>query len=92
MYCKKCGAALPSQGFICRSCGAMMSSEQIKRQKEFMKNKEKEKIEINLLSDRFRTEPIKRDYQKHNENKYLGAVLIILIVIILIVLAILKVM
>ena len=36
MYCKKCGAALPSTGFVCRSCGAMMDEEQIKTQKRFM--------------------------------------------------------
>ena len=35
MYCKRCGAALPSEGYVCKSCGAMMSEEQIKMQKEY---------------------------------------------------------
>lgn len=92
MYCKKCGAALPSRGYVCKSCGAMMDSDQIKEQKEHIKNEENKKIELNFLSDRYSKEPIQRNYGKIKENKYLGAVFIILIVIILIIFAILKVM
>lgn len=90
MFCKKCGAALPSKGFVCHSCGAMMDIEQIKRQKQIMK--ENEGIEINLISDKYSKDYINRDYKKVKENKYLGALFIILIVIILIIIAILKVM
>lgn len=92
VYCKKCGAALPSHGYICKSCGAMMSEEQIKEQKEYIKNNENKKIEITLLSDKYSRQPIQRDYKKIKENKYLGAVVIILVVLLLIVIAILKVM
>lgn len=92
MYCKKCGAALPSHGYICKSCGTMMDSDQIKEQKEHLKNDNNEKIEINLLSDRYRREPINRDYSKRKDNKLLGGILIILIIIVLIIIAILKVM
>ena len=92
MYCKKCGAALPSHGFVCKSCGAMMDEEQIKMQKQIMNEKDKTKIEVNLLSDKYSREPINRDYKKRTENKYLGAILIVLVVIILIIVAILKVM
>lgn len=92
MYCKRCGAALPSHGFVCKSCGTMMDSEQIKEQKEYMKNESNKKIEVNLLSDRYRNEPINRDYSKRKDNKLLGAILIVLVVIILIIIAILKVM
>ena len=92
MYCKKCGAALPSHGFVCKSCGAMMDEEQIKMQKQIMNEKDKTKIEVNLLSDKYSREPINRDYKKHTENKYLGAILIVLVVIVLIIVAILKVM
>ena len=91
MYCKKCGAALPSHGFVCRSCGAMMDEEQIKMQKKMMEEKDKTKIEVKLLSDQYSGEPIKRDYERRNENKYLGAVLIVLVVIILVIVAILRV-
>lgn len=92
MYCKKCGAALPSHGYVCKSCGTMMDSDQIKEQKEFMKNSDNQKIELNLLSDRYRREPINRDYSKRKDNKLLGALLIVLVVIVLIIIAILKVM
>lgn len=93
MYCNKCGAALPSHGFICRSCGAMMSKEQVISQKNYLKENKNKKQEITLLSDRYSNEPIKRDYSKRKvENKFLGAILIILVMVILIIIAILKVM
>ena len=92
MYCKKCGAALPSRGFVCRSCGAMMDEEQIKMQKKFMEEQENTRMQVHLLSDQYSREPIVRDYKKHQENKYLGAILIVLVVIVLVILAILKVM
>ena len=91
MYCKKCGAALPSRGFICKSCGMMMDVNQIKEQKNFLKEN-KSNMEVNLLSDKYSSEPINRDYSKIKENKYLGASLIVLVVIVLIIIAILKVM
>lgn len=36
MYCKRCGASLPSTGFLCTNCGFMMDTEQIKKQREQM--------------------------------------------------------
>ena len=92
MYCKKCGAALPSHGFICKRCGTLMDSDQIKEQKEYMKNEDNQKVEVNLISDKYRREPINRDYSKRKDNKLLGGILIILVVIILVIIAILKVM
>ena len=89
MYCKRCGAALPSRGFICRRCGAMMSEEQIKEQKKFMREN---KNDVYLKSDEYNNNTVKRDYKKRNENKYLGVIFIVLIVIILVIVAILKVM
>ncbi len=38
MNCKRCGSPLPSSGFTCNNCGAMMDSDQIKLQKEIMNN------------------------------------------------------
>ena len=69
MYCKKCGAALPSHGFICKRCGTLMDSDQIKEQKEYMKNEDNQKVEVNLISDKYRREPINRDYSKRKDNK-----------------------
>lgn len=37
MKCKRCGASLPSVGYLCTNCGFMMDAEQIKIQKEQMK-------------------------------------------------------
>lgn len=92
MYCKKCHAALPSRGFVCKSCGLMMDTDQIKKQKEIIKNEDKKTIELNFLSDRYSKEPINRVYKPKKENKYLGAIIIILSLIILIILGLLKVM
>lgn len=69
-----------------------MDSNQIKEQKEYMKNEDNKKVEVNLISDKYCREPINRDYSKRKDNKLLGGILIILIVIILIIIAILKVM
>lgn len=92
MFCKKCGAALPSYGYICKSCGTMMDSEQIKVQKQFMRDQENSRMGVFLNSDKYSNEPINRDYRKNKENKYLGAIFIVLVIIILIIMAILKVM
>jgi uncharacterized membrane protein YvbJ len=37
MICKRCGKPLPSEGYMCKFCGAMMDEEQIKEQKELTK-------------------------------------------------------
>lgn len=92
MYCKKCGKALPSHGYICKFCGTMMDIDQIKIQKENLRNERNERIEVNLASDKYSKEPINRNYEKRRENKYLGAILILAVMIILLVIAILKVM
>ena len=92
MYCKKCGAALPSIGYTCKNCGAMMDMDQIKMQRKIRDQKKKTQVEVHLLSDQYSQENIKRDYSKRKDNKYLGAILIVLVVIILIIVAILKVM
>ncbi len=89
MYCKRCGAALPSEGYICKSCGAMMSEEQIKSQKELMNDN---KFEVNLMSDKYNPGGINRDYTVRKENKFLGILLVVLIIIVIIIIAILKVM
>lgn len=93
MYCKKCGASLPSHGFICKRCGTMMDSEQIKEQKEHLKSEGNGKIEVNFLSDKYSKESINRDYnKKEDNNKYLGGLLIILVLVVLIIFAFLRVM
>ncbi len=90
MFCKRCGAALPSEGYICKSCGAMMSEEQIKSQKEFINNENK--FKVNLMSDKYNPGGIERDYKKRKDSRYLGILLVILIMVVIIIFAILKVM
>ena len=88
--CRKCGASLPSRGYLCKNCGTMMDKEQIKLQKEYIKNEENKKIEVNFLSDRYRREPVNRNLEGHKEQKLLGVLVIIIVLFILILLAILK--
>ncbi len=88
MFCKRCGAPLPSHGFVCPKCGAMMSEEQIKEQKNFNKDNKN----IILLSDLYSKNPIKRDYSKIKDNKFIGAIIIVLVLLVLIIIAIIKVM
>lgn len=91
MYCKKCGAALPSHGFICKNCGAIMNDSQIVKQKEYINDKKDEK-EITFLSDRYSREQINRNFKENKkENKLLGVLFIGLVLIILVIIAILKV-
>lgn len=84
MFCKRCNNPLPSEGFVCKFCGALMSEEQIKTQKENMKN--------NSLKGGFTTSKygnfnkIKYDTNKNNDNKALmGAAMLIIIVFLIVV-------
>ena len=42
--CKKCGAALPSIGYTCKNCGAMMDMDQIKMQRKILIVEDEERI------------------------------------------------
>ncbi len=93
MYCRKCGAALPNRGYICKSCGTMMDSDQIKEQKAYMLGSDKNGTEVELNSDKYSTDPVERDYEKrHDNSKILGILLIALVMILLVIFAIFKVM
>lgn len=85
MKCKNCGNPLPSEGIICKFCGALMDQSQINYQNK-MKNKNNQKIM--LLSEKYGHEN-KIEYREVKENKILGLAIIIIILVILIVLAIL---
>ena len=93
MHCEKCGAALPSEGYICKNCGAMMNSKQIHDQKEFNKlnslNNNNEKI--TFLSDRYRND-INRDIVPNKENKFLGILIVLGVILIVLGVAILIVL
>ncbi len=85
MKCKNCGNPLPSEGIICKFCGALMDQSQINYQNK-MKDKNNQKIM--LLSEKYGHEN-KIEYREVKENKILGLAIIIIILVILIVLAIL---
>lgn len=89
MICQKCGKALPSDGVVCKFCGAMLTSEQINERKQM--RDPNQRFQPNLMSDRYGVDK-KNIYKKDDapkENKFLGALIIIIILLILIVLAIL---
>ncbi len=84
MFCKRCNNPLPSEGFVCKFCGALMSEEQIKTQKENMKNNSLKGV---LASSKYSNlNKIKYNTNKDNDNKALmGAVMFIVIVFLIIV-------
>ncbi len=68
MICKRCGAALPSTGFLCTNCGFMMDAEQIKKQKELMQaNKRQNNVE--MISERYGKNKVlyqRREKERHS--------------------------
>ena len=85
MKCNRCGNPLPSDGMICKFCGALMDQKQISYQNK-MKDKNNERIM--LLSEKY---GYKNDieYREVKENKILGLIVISVIVVFLIILTIL---
>ncbi len=73
MVCDKCGSALPSEGYICKECGAMMNKSQIDSNKK-NKNKEYKKT---YLSDHF---GVKKNIEYRKKDKsYIYAYVIIFV-------------
>ena len=85
MKCKNCGKPLPSDGIVCKFCGALMDQSQINYQN---KMKDKNDKKITLLSEKYGHEN-KIEYREEKENKVLGLIVIAIILVFLIVLAIL---
>ncbi len=86
MFCKKCNNPLPSEGYICKFCGALMTQEQIATQKENMKNNIG-KGNPNYLSKKFgRTKEV--EYNTYKDNKSVMGAAMLIIFVFLIVLSI----
>lgn len=71
MVCKRCGSTLPSTGFLCTNCGFMMDTEQIKKQKEFMKENKQQK-NVEMISERYGKNKVlfqKREKEKNSVFK-----------------------
>ena len=85
MVCKNCGKPLPSEGIVCKFCGALMDQSQINYQN---KMRDKDNKKIMLLSEKYGHEN-KIEYREVKENKVLGLIVITIILVFLIVLSIL---
>ena len=85
MKCSRCGSPLPSDGIVCKFCGALMDQKQISYQNKMRDNDNKR---ITLLSEKYGHEN-KIEYRETKENKALGLAIIIIVLVFLIVLTIL---
>lgn len=85
MKCNRCGSPLPSEGMVCKFCGALMDKKQLDYQNK-MKDKDNQKI--TLLSEKYGHQN-NIEYNKVKENKVLGLVIISIVLVILIILTIL---
>lgn len=84
MFCEKCNSALPSDGYVCLHCGALMTKSQIEMQKKLREEKRKF-ASPNYMSAKFGS---KREFEYNNSsNNYIIVVcsLIILMVIFVII-------
>ncbi|MBQ6687225.1 MAG: hypothetical protein IJN03_01730 [Bacilli bacterium] len=91
MFCKRCGAALPGEGAICKQCGAMMSKEQLEEQKKWQEIQNKPNT-VNLMSQKYgvNKDNFKYESETKKENKLLGAIIIFGVFIIIVIIAFIK--
>lgn len=85
MFCKRCGASLPSTGYLCTNCGFLMDSEQIKKQKENQKLVEN-KNQLTYISERYGKKNIFQKREEKEKKKIgiligIGSILFLVIVV-----------
>lgn len=85
MTCNRCGNPLPSEGMVCKFCGALMNQSQINYQNQM---KDKDNKRIVLLSEKYGHQN-NIEYQDKKENKLLGLFIVMIVLVILIILTIL---
>ena len=85
MKCIRCGKPLPSEGIVCKFCGALMNQEQISYQN---KMKDKDNKRVTLLSEKYGHHN-NVEYNEVKENKVVGLIIIMVVLVILIILTIL---
>ena len=78
MVCQKCGSALPSEGFICKRCGTLMSEEQIKEQKQYLKENNNQ-YKAKLISEAYGNQA-----RENSNNKIIGLIIILIALIIVV--------
>lgn len=83
MKCSRCGSPLPSDGMVCKFCGALMDQKSYQNK---MKDKNNERIV--LLSEKYGYQN-NVEYREVKENKVLGLIIISVVLVILIILTIL---
>lgn len=91
MICKRCGAALPSDGVTCMQCGTMMSKEQIEEQKKWKEiNKQNNKVQ--LMSSKYGVNKDEFNYntEPKKEKKLLGVLVIVGVLLVVLLIAALK--
>lgn len=88
MNCKRCGSPLPSEGSLCKFCGAMIDGEQIEMRKSI--NDKKAAYNPELKSDRYGVDKTAiYDKTPEKENKVLGVVIVAGVILVILVFAIL---
>lgn len=91
MICKRCGAALPSDGVTCIQCGTMMSKDQIEEQKKW-KEINKQNNNIQLMSSKYgvNKENFSYEAEPKKENKLLGLLVIVGVLFLILLIAAIK--
>ena len=91
MICNRCGSALPSDGVICKECGAMMTKEQIEEQKKWNELNKETNRKINLMSSKYNVNKDNFSYEEpKKENKLVGLLVLVGVTLIIILLAAIK--
>lgn len=91
MVCNRCGASLPSEGIICKECGAMMAKAQIEEQKKWNELNKETNRKINLMSSKYNINKDSFTYDEpKKENKLLGLLVLVGVVLIIILFAAIK--
>lgn len=92
MICNRCGSALPSDGVVCKQCGAMMNKEQIEEQKKWNEINKQHNQTVKLMSSKYNVNKDKFRYENEpkKENKLAGLLVIIGVLFVVIIIAAIK--
>ena len=81
MNCKRCGSVLPSKGYICLECGAMMDEEQIKVQQENLK---KQPQNNRTFSDNYNIDKNIKPREENDRSLPIAAFIIVVVFLVVI--------
>lgn len=83
MNCRRCGSVLPSEGFVCKVCGALMDTEQIQNQKANMQKQANQRP--NLMSEQNGKYHIEHNTESVSNKGLMAAVMLIIIAFLIII-------